>query len=491
MKNIKRKSIIAVGVTALSALALGVGAIALNNADKNTGLDNNGGFLGSYNLTAYAEESDKASASKITVAGKEVDITSTATFTSTDEEKTYTLCLTVIDTEDLKEVTSQLVVGHKIGGTYYNGTEAGLTKYVYSSITFADETTLVASELSLGSSFTTPCFIVAEVLTTVVDGNTPESIITYAGSQGLAMTLNGDSTAYTVSGIGTCTETEIVIPLSYEGLPVTAIAANAFDGNTAITGVTIPASVTSIGINSFASCSALTSVIMDEGVSIIGTGMFNKCSSLSSITIPDSVTSIGASAFENCKSLESVTIGNGVKTISNYAFKYCSGLKSIVIPKSVTSIGQSAFNESSNITSVYITDIVAWCKISFGNDKANPLYYAGNLYLNGDLVTELTIPDGVTSIGKYAFYNYTSLTSVTIPASVTSIGTDAFNGCTNLTTVYYNGTADEWGAISIGDNNTPLTSENVYYYSAEEPTTEGKFWHYADGVPTVWVKEDV
>ncbi|MBQ3209478.1 MAG: leucine-rich repeat protein [Alistipes sp.] len=123
-----------------------------------------------------------------------------------------------------------------------------------------------------------------------------------------------------------------------------------------------------------------------------------------------------------------------VTSIGGSAFYKCTSLTSVTIPDSVTSIGVDAFYGCASLTSVYITDIAAWCNISFGI-YSNPLRYAGNLYLNNELVTDLIIPDGVTKIGSYAFYNCDSLTSVTIPDSVTSIGGSAFSGCTSLTSV--------------------------------------------------------
>ena len=146
------------------------------------------------------------------------------------------------------------------------------------------------------------------------------------------------------------------------------------------------------------------------------------------------LTTIGKSAFYECDNLISVTIPDSVTTIGDEAFSYCSSLTSVTIPDSVTTIGVEAFEDCSSLTSVYISDISAWCNISFTNWASNPLIYA-NLYLNNELVTDLTIPDSVTTIGDYAFCGCWSLTSVTIPDSVTKIGDYAFNNCTCLTSV--------------------------------------------------------
>ncbi|MBO5705645.1 MAG: leucine-rich repeat domain-containing protein, partial [Bacteroidaceae bacterium] len=121
--------------------------------------------------------------------------------------------------------------------------------------------------------------------------------------------------------------------------------------------------------------------------------------------------------------------------IGSSAFFGCSGLTSVTIPNSVTSIGAFAFSYCDGLTSVHISDIAAWGNIDFYNASSNPLYYAHHLYLNGEEVKDLVIPNSVTSIGDYAFYNCSVLTSVTIPNSVTSIGGGAFYNCFGLTSV--------------------------------------------------------
>ncbi len=233
-------------------------------------------------------------------------------------------------------------------------------------------------------------------------------------SKGLIFTSNGDGTCY-VSGIGRCKDTNLRIP-----------------------------SVSP----------------QDDVVITIGDSAFDDCKSLTSVTIPDSVTSIYSHAFSNCTGLTSVTVGNSVASIGNYAFKGCTNLTSVVIPDSVTSIYSHAFYNCTGLTSVYITDIEKWCSISFHDASANPLYYAHDLYLNEEPITHLVIPDSVTSIGEYAFYNCTGLTSVTIPDFVTSIGKSAFHYCTGLTNVAIGNRVQSIGEWAF-NNCTGLTSVTI------------------------------
>ncbi len=294
-----------------------------------------------------------------------------------------------------------------------------------------------------------------------------------------------------------------------------SVAAAAFQDCSSLTSITIPDSVTSVGYWAFQYCSSLTSITIPDSVTSIGDYAFSGCSSLTSVIIGNSVTSIGNYAFGFCRSLTSVIIGNSVTSIGNYAFsdcsikethiknaenwcktligggnyslvesvKYiynngepvidlvipdgvtnigdyrfngCSSLTSVTIPDSVTSIGENAFNGCYMLEDVYIKDIAKWCEMSFGSPTANPICYANNLYLNGELVTNLSIPDGTKCIENYAFYYYRRLSSIEIPDSVESIGTDAFCACVNLKN------------IKVGSGVTSLTGNAFHGCSALE-----------------------
>ena len=387
---------------------------------------------------------------------------------------------------------------------------------------------------------------------------------------------------YSISALGNKPSGMLIIPDSYNGVPITTIAPSAFAGApditsikisdnvttigfsafkncnslenvnigngvttigyyafcecNSLTSITIPDSVVSIGIYAFKSCGNLKSITIGNSVTNIGEETFYECNSLTSITIPDSVVSIGASAFYSCDNLTSVTIGNGANTICYSAFKSCDNLKSIVIGNGVTSIGKEAFYECNSLTSItipdsvvsigasafyscdnlksvaigngvtsigkavfyecnsltsiYIEDIAAWCEIHFDGSGSNPLEGA-NLYLNGNLVTNLVIPDRVTSIGDYAFLSCLSITSVTIGKNVTSIGNLAFADCPNLTSVTlgesvasigsmafapcgnltsikYRGSPSEWASISKGNDWCEETSCTIIYNYTEK-----------------------
>ena len=285
-----------------------------------------------------------------------------------------------------------------------------------------------------------------------------DSYVKPTASVGLSYTGNDDGITCTVTGIGTCSDSDLIIPSKINGYKVTLIGDKAFRNCTSLTSVTIGNSVTSIGDSAFENCTGLTSITIPDGVTSIGYRAFCYCRNLTSITIPDNVTSIGSSAFGGCPlediyyqgdiedwlSIDFYDVGSnpccnganlyfndvlvtelvipdGVISIGNYAFDSCTSLTSITIPDSVTSIGERAFYECSALTSIAIPDSVT----SIGD-------YA---FCGCTSLTSITILDSVTSIGYGAFQGCTSLTSITIPDSVTSIDNWAFAYCDNLTSV--------------------------------------------------------
>lgn len=120
-----------------------------------------------------------------------------------------------------------------------------------------------------------------------------------------------------------------------------------------------------------------------------------------------------------------------VVEIKENAFKFGYGMKSVAIPSTITRIGIDAFQYCTAINAVKIEDLAAWCSIKFENNYSNPLFFAGHLTLNDEVITDLVIPNTVTSIGDYAFY-YGGIASVTIPSSVKSIGKYALAQCKDL-----------------------------------------------------------
>lgn len=239
------------------------------------------------------------------------------------------------------------------------------------------------------------------------------------------------------------------------------------------------------------------------------------------LVIPDEVTEISNYAFRDYGYLSSVKFGENITDIDSYIFSGCRRLESVTIPDSVTSIGSYAFDNCS-IKNIYISDISKWLNIAGLSGLMDHGSSNKHIFLNGKEIINLTIPDSVTSIGRYAFSGCSSITSIEIPDSVTSIGSYAFSGCsrlasvilgnnvmsigywafdgcTSLETVYYKGSAVDWSKISISSYNTRLEYAKRYYYSENEPALnnngtdyDGKYWHYdTDGVtPVIWKKEN-
>lgn len=116
----------------------------------------------------------------------------------------------------------------------------------------------------------------------------------------LVYKINEDGQSYTLISAGKCTCEEIVIPETYNNLPVTCIGDSAFNRCSTLKSVTIPSSVTEIWHRAFLNCHSLEDVNIPASVTAMGYYVFSGCKSLKSITIPTSVTYIGGNAFQGC-----------------------------------------------------------------------------------------------------------------------------------------------------------------------------------------------
>ena len=305
---------------------------------------------------------------------------------------------------------------------------------------------------------------------------------------------------------------------------VTSIGEYAFCGCSSLKEIIIPSSVTRIGYDAFNGCSNLEEIIIPSGVTSIEGYTFKECSSLKEITIPDSVTSIKNYAFEGCSSLEEITIPNSVTSIGMYAFNGCSCLRNITIPSNVTSIGENAFygvryiicktnsyahkyaedNEIcykllDNIVSQYsdsfeIKETEEWdisakqdksviAKWNWG-DKSISISGKGNMkdwnynYSEEDwhgkyrnVIEKVIINNGITNIGKIAFYRCSSIEEITIPDSVTSIKNYAFEGCSSIEEITIPSSVTSIGSSAFERCSSleeiKVSSENKNYTSVE------------------------
>jgi len=245
---------------------------------------------------------------------------------------------------------------------------------------------------------------------------TPAEAFVYTVADG-AVTITGYTGAYE----------KVIMPAEIEGCPVTAIAKSAFSGNKAIRSVYIPGTVTTIGNGVFQNCTSLTSAALGKGVASMGESTFKGCSALESVRLPVTLETIGSYAFYGCAGLSEVVIPEGVTSIETRAFENCAGLEAVSFPSTLVTVGDYAFQKCSSLKSVAFAEGLESIGIyAFNNCKA---------------VAEMDLPDSITSIGAYGFGNCTSLTYFDYPMSLSKVPnisntfTGVIPGCTNLTEV--------------------------------------------------------
>ena len=269
---------------------------------------------------------------------------------------------------------------------------------------------------------------------------------------------------------------------------------------------------------------AVSEIVLPKNVSAVMPFAFVRAANLKkAVLCPDNLTKIGESAFEECKNLETVEIGNGGTVIGEQAFWRCSGLTSLKVGSGIKDFGYMAFSGCSGLKSVDITNIADWAQSTFfkyneeypsmtpGGYAANPLLFAKTLKVDGEEISELRIPDGVTEISAAAFAGAQNVTDVYLPSSIVSIGSNAFSACKKIQTfflplsvksigtdvfqgignkikIFYEGTKEQWDSAGVVVGDTVYIPQRLLYFSKDRPANfvSDRYWHYVNGKITIW-----
>ena len=316
------------------------------------------------------------------------------------------------------------------------------------------------------------------------DGFEEDSIPQLVPTEGLLFELSYYQDYYSCVGLASyCDETEIIIPSTYRHLPVTQIGTDSGkSGFKSAVSIILPDSVTTIAANAFKDCTLLEEITFGANMENVYEDAFDGCdklleyensifyvnnwvvdcyTSVTNINLRSDTAGLCVGAFKNCYNLTSVVIGDKVRIIPSEAFYYCIELTDITIGSNIEEIGSNAFYNCTKISTVrFKGNVEDWLNIT----NLYLLMRQGTskkLYIDGSELKYLTIPEGVTEIGSYAFYKCDGIVSITIPDSVKSIWACAFDGC-NPTDVYFNGSMTDWLTLEVWDNAILGSFQNFY-----------------------------
>ena len=275
---------------------------------------------------------------------------------------------------------------------------------------------------------------------------------------------------------------------------VTTMNSSVFYKSKAIEKVVLPSGLTAIPDNTFYECNALKEMKIPSGVTEIGKSAFGGCISMEEIILPDGLTIIKDGAFYNCASVEKFVIPKGVTSIGTTAFAYCAELESISLPNGLLTIGDSAFMECGELLSMYIPDSVTSIgKQCFQNcEKLRKIHLPANLteipyfcFWDCYELEYANIPEGVTAIGMSAFAYCNKLDEITLPASLVSVADNAFMSASNHDRKF--AVLSQSADISYSEHCLWMTTENpVYCYQY----TGAEVWAKACGYDVVYLDDN-
>lgn len=272
---------------------------------------------------------------------------------------------------------------------------------------------------------------------------------------------------------------------------MTTIGDWAFSFCSGLTSLTIPATVTSTGRGAFVGCSGLESVTISPNMSHLESALFSSCSGLTSVTIPPGATSMGSLAFYGCSKLSEVIMPSGMASIGEQAFAGCASISRITIPSGLTSIGEHAFAECKSMEEFIVEatnpNFSSHDGVIFNKSKSKLI-----LYPIGK-VGSYTVPDGVSTIERFAFAGSSRLSGITIPPSVASIEHGAFSSCSILRSITipgsvnsiaenaFSGCIELRSACFLGDAPTTIGLVDPYGNRVFPPSTTVYYFNGATG----------